>query len=563
MKKYITEAIGSEYMNWNPGDRYMINAPTGSGKTTFIIDILLPYAIKNDRKILYLCNRKTLRDQILSRIGDKIRVYLSQGNIKAGTHIDVRTYQEIESYCKNSNSEWLYEQLKDVNYIICDEAHYFLSDSLFNNDTILSYRFINRLGLMEDDPTLGHKQKIVVFISATGGRLRECLGEIERNVSYENLPDNPYRDTLKKSAKEKIENMKVYSGEKDYSYLSVKAFHFDSSIVPLIQQDGSGTKWLIFINDLKKGNKLVKELTKEGIDAVFIDAKYESVAEAKQVINELSENEFTKHRVLVTTSVLYNGISIHDLKLRNLIVFADNEEDFVQMIGRKRDDGEKVNVYISSQSAEVFKRRLVDLEKTQKTIDWTMNYALPRTGLLMAEMFKDPSLYAKIRRYLTVITDIQGVGGYFYPNFFSISEISNRVSHYKNLISRFKLEGEDAFLNLQMEWLGKNKDELYCIDDGSEKEIYRQKLIKKLDKWVEREFSDEENMKEFLPSIREEVRKLLKLYDPDDRKKLDDSVRKNDRVISVDTFNRLMDIFGLGYMMQGGGDSKVFKITKI
>ena len=562
MKKYISEIIGSEYMNWNPGDKYMVNAPTGSGKTSFIIDTLFPYAIKNGRKILYLCNRKTLRDQFLSRIGDKIRVYLAQGYSKVGTHIEVRTYQEIETYCKNSNSEWLYEQLKGFYYIICDEAHYFLSDSLFNNDTILSYRFINRLGLMEDDLTLGHKQKIVVFISATGKRLRECLGEIESTVSYEDKPDIPYRDVLKKSAKEKIENMKVYSGEKDYSYLSIKAFHFDASIIPLIQQDKLGTKWLIFINDLKKGNKLVKDLEKEEIDAVFIDAKYESIAEAKQVINELSENEFTKHRVLVTTSVLYNGISIHDLKLRNLIIFADNEEDFIQMIGRKRDDGEKVNVYISSQSAEVFKRRLVYLEKTQQTIDWTMNYALLRTGMLMAEMFKDPSTYAKIRQYLTVITDIQGVGGYFYPNFFSIAEISNRVSHYKTLISRFESEGENAFIKTQMEWLGKSEDDLICIDDGSEKEIYRQKLIKKLDEWVGRDFSDEENKKEFLPSIREEVRKLLKLYNPEDRKKLDENVRKNDRVISLDTFNGLMGIFSLGYKMLGGGDSKVFKIIK-
>ena len=137
------------------------------------------------------------------------------------------------------------------------------------------------------------------------------------------------------------------------------------------------------------------------------------------------------------------------------------------------------------------------------------------------------------------------------------------MEYYKGLISRFEREGENAFIMTQLEWLGKKKDDIYCIDDGSEKEIYRQKLIKKLDKWVEREFSDEENKNNFLPEIREELRKLLKLYKPENSKKLDDSVRKNDRIISVDTFNTLMDIFSLEYRMQGGGDSKVFKITKI
>ena len=58
MRKYLADEIGDEYKNWKNGNIVLINAPTGSGKTTFIIEKFLARELNQGRKILYLVNRK-------------------------------------------------------------------------------------------------------------------------------------------------------------------------------------------------------------------------------------------------------------------------------------------------------------------------------------------------------------------------------------------------------------------------------------------------------------------------------------------------------------------------
>ena len=38
---YVTEKIGDEYRNWIEGDEILIQASTGSGKSYFILHVLL------------------------------------------------------------------------------------------------------------------------------------------------------------------------------------------------------------------------------------------------------------------------------------------------------------------------------------------------------------------------------------------------------------------------------------------------------------------------------------------------------------------------------------------
>ena len=42
--EYISDKIGEQYKEWKQNDRVYITAPTGSGKTQFILKVLLPYA---------------------------------------------------------------------------------------------------------------------------------------------------------------------------------------------------------------------------------------------------------------------------------------------------------------------------------------------------------------------------------------------------------------------------------------------------------------------------------------------------------------------------------------
>ena len=84
----VEKRIGKDYVDWKYNDRIFISAPTGSGKTTFILHTLLPYYSSQNLKILYLVNRRILKEQIKETIS-----YLFHDQNRA---ISVMLYQEIE-----------------------------------------------------------------------------------------------------------------------------------------------------------------------------------------------------------------------------------------------------------------------------------------------------------------------------------------------------------------------------------------------------------------------------------------------------------------------------------
>lgn len=117
--KYVSEAIGSTYKSWKPGDSVLICTQTGTGKTTFILKHLLSYAGSNDKYILFLVNRSALEEQVRNDIREKYNQY--------SEFIDVHTYQ----YYENS-------QISEYDYYVMDEAHYFINDASFNGNTCVT-----------------------------------------------------------------------------------------------------------------------------------------------------------------------------------------------------------------------------------------------------------------------------------------------------------------------------------------------------------------------------------------------------------------------------------------
>ena len=94
----LTQIIGNEYEEWRPGNRIYITTPTGSGKTYFVLHVLLKYAVETNKRILYLVNRRALKAQVekdieaTSKEMRKIDYYLEPEK-----QIEVCTYQQIEN----------------------------------------------------------------------------------------------------------------------------------------------------------------------------------------------------------------------------------------------------------------------------------------------------------------------------------------------------------------------------------------------------------------------------------------------------------------------------------
>ena len=167
----ITELVKENFKNWRAGTRIVFDAGVNSGKTYFILNVLLPWAYQKHWKIIYLCNRVPLRNEIqqeverLGRTEEKVGhwnhdlrqiVYESRVENKYKDTIRVETYQWMEAFCK-ANPEGAMDYLKSFRYIVADEYHYLLTDATINKYIDFSYVTLNELT----------KYRPVIFMSAT------------------------------------------------------------------------------------------------------------------------------------------------------------------------------------------------------------------------------------------------------------------------------------------------------------------------------------------------------------------------------------------------------------
>ena len=119
-KKWVSEIVSERLVQRMRGNTPLfISSQTGSGKTTFIFENCIPVAEKEGKKVLYLCNRTALKNQIKkeamknpwnnSTYVDGIKVaeykeyYTEKGLSKEHKFglIDIYAYQEMLNFSQN------------------------------------------------------------------------------------------------------------------------------------------------------------------------------------------------------------------------------------------------------------------------------------------------------------------------------------------------------------------------------------------------------------------------------------------------------------------------------
>lgn len=226
----ITELVKENFKNWRDGTRIVFDAGVNSGKTYFILNVLLPWAYQKHWKIIYLCNRVPLRNEIqqeverLGRTEEKVGrwdhdfqqiVYEIRVTNKYKDTIRVETYQWMESFCKG-NPKGAMNYFKSFNYIVADEYHYLLTDAAINKYIDLSYVTLNELT----------KYRPVIFMSATAHPFFHRW----RDETNEVLPEN------------------YYHIPSDYSYVERAVFYWtDAEEIKIIRQEARRGKVLVFV----------------------------------------------------------------------------------------------------------------------------------------------------------------------------------------------------------------------------------------------------------------------------------------------------------------------------
>lgn len=311
-----------EINKWESGDIVLISADTDSGKSHFIKHKLADFAKKNGKKILMLCHRKLCADQFRYEIEQQ-----SMENI-----VTVMTYQKMEM-----NREINY--LIGYDYIVCDEFHYFLDDSEFNNKTYISFEKI-----------INKKDAVRIFMSATGEDMEKYISVVSTNtVKYKyELPHNY----------DKIRHVVVFTSDE-----------LDSFAKQII---GKNKKAIFFIDNVDEAYALYKKFSKNALFCCSQSRREYKYVDKDKIDKMIRDQRFDEN-ILITTTVLDAGVNIKDKSIRNIIVSVRDPHVIKQCVGRRRidydDDNDVVNVYVKDIPGRLVKLYTNHLKNQLKPAD--------------------------------------------------------------------------------------------------------------------------------------------------------------------------------------------------
>lgn len=590
--KYIVDAIGTSYQNWKAGDTIYISAPTGSGKTTFVLETLLPYLSMRSpqRKILYLVNRTILKEQIendISKLSYElrklIRVELYQTLEKCFIDSEMWTYYPdywkgymdaisnvalpehrdnmLESVKRNlgrntSNAFWQLKELAQYDYVVCDEAHYFLTDSNYNTNTYLSYKFVRD----------AYTPKVRIYMSATIDEIRKCV--LEDNARYNNTRTGYFNfSTLKgrvhiQDKKFLLRDIDITSDfQNNYEYLDIHIINERSELAKIVTEDKN--KWLIFVDNKNYGKSLKKDILayvkdsdmREEAYVSFITSDYDMEEDALEEVGDIVKTSKVTSKILIATAVLDNGINIKDLELRNVVIMADTETEFIQMLGRKRQDGQKVQLYIYKYDRSHFQRRLRINKRRLKLAEESLRLVEKRIGA-MSNMCGDIEqinreensaiwnnhkyLMSNLMNHYISFDDINSLflnyAGVWHLNLLSFQNVENLNQYYAKMLDEFEEYGEDAFAMKVLKWLNVTDEEIKSIIISEKMSLYeksRTAVIDALNDIAGGSYTEKE-IQEFQRKIQKDLLVLVDSVGPThpEYKKYHDAAYKKGRKIS-------------------------------
>lgn len=413
------------YVNYNQVPRYnpppypnpvLIHAPTGSGKNYFVVNSLSDVVNTVGGRVLILTNRTalTLQQRIEADRKNGFPCYSQKvyEDCYLSGNMDIISYHQAISYIADPNN-WTIPCVKAV---VFDEAHFFLADSSFNSDTsfilqqlikrfyyckriymsatpeevkpILSYEELNAFynyiyfgnRLINEYHDLNPKDNPLFMLRLSVGSPTQASKAQEsspdskdskgKEASNDNLDDKTLSDSQEKA---EIQPFPLppppypcfaeYVFQGTFNHVNLHFFHSWYSIETTARDETLPDKWLIFVRTKKDGEKLKEKI---GDCAEFIDADRKK--EDNERFQALIRDEEFDYKVLISTTVLYNGVSLKDDALKHIVVDSVNKTEVIQMLGRKRcKEDESVNLYVHIPPIE-------ELEERQEEADTMLEY---------------------------------------------------------------------------------------------------------------------------------------------------------------------------------------------
>lgn len=439
---WVSDELQEEVKTWDctaPGLKppVLINAPTGMGKNTFVQNVLAKQAAKQNRYVLLLTNRYTLnlqqKQSIDSSTPPSFGTAMIEGLKVPGKNIICVLYQEV-FYCLNSIIE---DYGNRIGFVVFDEVHFFCSDATFNVDTCEIFR-----KLLWPFPR-GKR----IYMSATPEDVKWLIA-YEEYIMYEWFKNSKYIPELSVSDGNinllsaalagKGYCITEYTFPRDYSCVNIHFIDTWSKITELISNHDAEEKWLIFVSSKEQGAELKNVLAY----SEFIDASYKDMCPNE--IRKLARLRKFDQKVLIATTVLYNGFSFEDHALKNIVVDSANRIEVLQMLGRKRiSKGESINLFVLKKDLKTIGRFRQSCEEEYEILqEFTYNRNLFNQKRLGTLTGSQQHLFKIHQGYI--------VG----TNPYTPYQLARLSYIYETLEEKFSLEGEAAFFNEVCSWFG-------------------------------------------------------------------------------------------------------------
>jgi hypothetical protein len=565
--------IKSDGGTWEPKHAVIISAQTGQGKNYFIENKLIPYVRefnhknKTKHKVLIISNRIALKRQIENRIkGNDDQIDKEDTIYHYGEYADIMMYQGIlnnvnhlEKKQEKSNSSYL--------YVICDEAHFFTSDAMFNPDTAKILFAI--VGIF--------KNAIRVYMTATPD---DCLGYICGCESKKAI---------------------LYNFKRDYSYLRVMCYsEIDELFGRIVKSvNENKEKWLIFIDDKEKCKKVKEELekywkemeekSKEGEKSIIMEIEDKNETSIKENIFAVDANskndeayreiilneKLNRHTyVLISTSVLDNGVNLNGI--HNIVISDISKVKSLQMAGRARVEGvsDEKTLYIKRFDEKYVKSRIDDFEEQRDAYHkYDLAYGITDgvTGISLVKKETRSKYEFLMKYYNGKSKDWENAKHWFgreeenpnklYPNTIARLLLEKLVPEYKSILEEMRRtdEGQEytgqRYLECQMSWFEKTYDEENDITVTGDKKA-KEKFTGFLESYVGKKILKEnDNGEDEQDKFRKESTRLCyEAFGGQDKNK--------NREYGIGKINKILKDYNVPYEVKSGrsttGDKKTF-----
>ena len=396
MSQYLSEDIKQPIVHSPPGlpsNVYLLKAPTGSGKTTFFIKDLVPEARRRRQQVLLIVNRSVLTEQL-------INIYLKELGIPPGAiefpqegiyplgDLVVCSYQYMARRLQGKDTPNIKIgpfEAKEYAFVVCDECHYFIADSVFTTD---SAPLVNLPKVFA--------QSVRIYASATMSPVRNVILKMEQVVDLaENFPYWEISPGFRYARNNMISQIysnyngllqrapffEVMGAEPDYSYLHPRILADGQSLWDdVIEQYEAHSlrKAVVFVDSKKHGKDCKEKLNSHGISAAFIVSEstssrsYSMDELDKKVLEEIkTKNRFESVSVLIATSVLDNGTNLIDKDITHLYISGTEYMAAVQQAGRVRmyEECQTLELVIPRRAKSYFSSRISQWNRQENLLD--------------------------------------------------------------------------------------------------------------------------------------------------------------------------------------------------